>query len=268
MAHYDKRPFSKCILCQRATLETGPLTKEHLFGKAVAKAIPTIGNYQSCNMKGSSPMSNITLKALCTNCNNEVLGTRRMQPVSDNNSALFSGSISTISKAKLPLVHQYFIRLGILIDIATSNYDIESENLDKLMHKTQSNLCKFPPLISNSERKKFLKNFQVPSISVQIAHYIDDNSKEGNATVRSIYLYDKEKKLPVPAEKEFVMVNHKLAFILRIGERKSLGAYPNFKILPPFYYKEFYKLAKINHTQALNIYKNTIGNGPKRSKQN
>lgn len=273
MGHYENRYFSKCIFCLRDSKEVGKLTKEHYFGKAIAKKIPTKGNYTAVSKKGnspivskkgSSPISNITLKALCNTCNNDVLGRKLMDPVSKIIIDLFSGNTTIIPKSKILLVKNYFSRLGMLVDIASSNYNIESDAIDKLLNNTNSELSKFDPVISDIERRKFIEKFEAPRLSVQVAHYTDNNAQEGPATIRSIAQLDRKQLKAIPTEKEFVMIYHKLAFVVRIGEQKSWGAYPGFKLLPSFYYKNQFKLPSINYLQAKNIFVSGPLSGPQR----
>jgi|GEM_PF-2312739 hypothetical protein len=263
MAHYENRYFSKCIFCLKDKEEVGNLTKEHFFGKTIAKTIPTKGNLKLVDgKKGGSPISNITLKALCRNCNNVILAEKIMAPVSNTIIELFSGKLEHIPKDKLGLVKNYFIRLGILVDIATSNYNVELDALEKLQFNTNSHLVKFPPIVSDTERKSFLENFENPRISVQLATYKGNNGELGQATIR----VSKFQVGHSPNMKEFLMVYHSLAFIIIIGDNKKLGTYDGFRNVPNFFYKNELQLPQVNAQQLNSLFNNSIDNGPKRSR--
>jgi hypothetical protein len=273
MPHYPNRKFKKCILCQRDLKESGRLTKEHVFGDGISRKIPTVGNYKSekINRDGTKtlkdcgcPFSSITMTLLCERCNGD-LGRLVMNPVTDLIVSLCSGKKDTIQKYHLKLIKQYFSRLGMLIDIASSNYDVNPDELSKFLINTNSYISRFEPIITDNQRKEFIDNLTLPPISVQVASFKDDCEvgKVGKATLRNIG-FDLNTQY-IPKQKEFLMVYHHLAFIVAIGDNGTIGHYPGFEILPTNHYKDKYKLSEVNALQLNNLFKNTMINEPKKN---
>ncbi len=256
MAFYPDRKFNKCIFCLRdkdKLNEAGlDLTKEHFFGDSIKKRIQTVGNYSTANVRGGSPMSHITLKALCLHCNNKILGKKIMTPVTKIIADLYEGKSKSIEKANIALVKNYFVRMAMMIDIASSNYDVETGEIEKLSRVADSLLVKFDPIISDDERKKFIDNIETPSkpvdaprVSVMLGHFSGAGGEEGQVNIRFFPGQREIEQGTAPFRKEFVMVYHRLAFVLVIGDQNP-PSFPGFRYLPDSCFEDQFDLYSVN----------------------
>ncbi len=212
-------------------------------------------------------MSNITLKALCLRCNSKVLGDNLMKPVSEIIADLFSGKATSIQKKHVPLVKNYFSRIAMMVDIASSNFDVDPGVIEGLAAKTDSGLVRHDPIISDTDRKKFVDNIEAPGnsvyapkIAVMVANFFGDGGHFGRAAVRQ-----RRNQVHIPIEKEFIMVYHRLAFILCMGRKKPTGTYAGFKLLPNNYFKDQFKLPVVYASQLNALFDNGTDSGPQRT---
>ncbi|MFT6388780.1 MAG: hypothetical protein ACJAUP_002163 [Cellvibrionaceae bacterium] len=269
MSHYENRYSSKCIFClkDKKDKEISEITKEHFFGKTVATKITTEGNTINYGLKGGSPISDFTLKAVCKVCNNHVLGEKIMGPVTDTIIDIFSGKIDYIPKSKTSLVNKYFMRMGILVDIATGNYGLSEDKVELISKRTHSNLTKYKPLLPDDDRFEFIKNLDASKVFVQLASCTGEDGQFGAADIRSACVMDRSSDdfAMEPALKEFVMVYHKLAFIITIGGDRRSGSYLDFKLISNFCYRNKLILPKIDQTSLLSYYQ-PIFSGPCRGR--
>jgi hypothetical protein len=153
------RIYYRCICCG----ETGvPLTREHVFGKSFVKAVrenhrrrPWLHHPNGMRerpIKGSSWFGDITIKALCRDCNTNKLNSmmERSKPYLVD---MYYGRQVTLQLDDARHLVRYFERIALLADVASSNLDLDRPQRLRADVLTENRRHrKSPPLLNEAIR--------------------------------------------------------------------------------------------------------------------
>lgn len=154
-----KREFVRCVLC-----DAEPTTREHLFGDSLARTlnipINAVGigrgvGGEPKELNSGSPFLSSVSKCLCSECNNvrfhSMMG--RAQPVI---AALAKGQKTSISPQEGDDLVFYFERLGILVDVLSSNYQLSDAHKESKHFAPHASWHLLPPVYTLDERKAWV----------------------------------------------------------------------------------------------------------------
>ncbi len=105
-----------------------------------------------------------TSKVLCYNCNTHRLG-RTMQDATSILLQLATGKISLLSKLERIALLKYFRRMGYLVDILTSNYQLTEEQRRRREHAENAYYRRNPPVYDARQRYLWLREAMHPADS-------------------------------------------------------------------------------------------------------
>ncbi len=157
MAIDEHRPFKSCVFCGNP--KKADLTREHIFGKAVAKQYPVNHHWQTVKntlfgpfvTKGGGPIINATAKLACGDCNSGPLSDimdASLEPLM----RLIDGTPHQLAPEDRAAVSRYSERVGLIADVMNSSYQLDAPNPDRLS----------PPLYSQAERERWTKGGPLP----------------------------------------------------------------------------------------------------------
>jgi hypothetical protein len=155
-----KREFVKCVLC-----DGEPMTREHLFGESLARAldipINAVGtgrnsDGQAIPVNTGAPLLSSVSVCLCENCNNvrfhAMMG--RAQPLIVQ---LARGQKRSLSTEDIDDLLRYFERLGFLVDALSSNYELTDEYRASPHFEAHAHWHGVEPVYSLIQRKVWLE---------------------------------------------------------------------------------------------------------------
>src|SRR5712692_3823058 len=148
MAIDEHRPFKSCVFCGNP--KKAELTKEHIFGKKVARRFPVEQHWKTARdtifgpvvTKGGGPIVSATTKLACGDCNSGPLSDimdDSLEPLMK----LIEGKQHQITPKDRVAASRYWERVGLIVDVMTSNCQLDSPNPDRLA----------PPRYSDAQRK-------------------------------------------------------------------------------------------------------------------
>ena len=167
----EHRKYAKCAFC-----DSTDLTKEHLFGKTLAKEFPVRSNWVAAALplrgsspqtfvKGSSPILNLAPSLVCKKCNNGKLSVEMaaVLPLLLTLIRKHRHQITTVERAAL---RRYWERVGLLVDICTSNRDITPEYRESKEYQRSGEHRQYPPIISESARASWIAGDRLDRLQV------------------------------------------------------------------------------------------------------
>jgi hypothetical protein len=164
--HEPNRKFKACIFCD------GPIDgTEHLFGKKIAKGLGITEHWQALNAstdpstvgrveRGPSPGSYMTVKALCSGCNRDRFGPV-MQRVTPVVLSMKGGTRRKISADEARSLRHYIERISLIVDICTSNFDIDDERRATAEYAKSAAFRMQDPVRSGEDRSAWLEGKDV-----------------------------------------------------------------------------------------------------------
>lgn len=172
------RKFKTCVLCGRHDL-----TKEHIFGKSFAAHLNVTENWTALatpdlplplpgkTVRGSSPITSIAPRLLCAKCNNERLSglmNESLPYLKD----LSSGNSISFQPPEITLIQRYFGRIGLIVDVCTSNEQLKSQYKETSEHKLAAKFRKEPAIIDFAQRQAWLAGGPLVEMSISLGHHI------------------------------------------------------------------------------------------------
>ncbi len=158
MAFDEHRPFKSCIFCG----STARRTKEHIFGKAVARRYPVKYRWKSAGnthfgpvlAQGGGPIISVTAKAACRDCNTGFLK-RELDEALEPLMSLIEGKSHQIAAQERAALFRYWERVGLIVDVLTSNYQITATYASGDEYKVSKEGRQAPPIYSDRQRKEW-----------------------------------------------------------------------------------------------------------------
>jgi len=212
------------------------LTGEHIFGKALARWFRerygldinwTVGNdfLGPLVKKGSGPIMNIQPPLACGNCNSGPLA-NEMEKSLEPLKRLIEGQSPGISPKDRDALSRYWERVGLIVDVMTSNYQITEEYKAGREYQLSKEHRQAPPLYSDAQRKVWLQGGKVSDMKIYIGFHhgvLGLNPYIGFAP----RLAEPATQGPTAIEKRFLLVIGKLAVCVWMGE-PSLDVAPSW----------------------------------------
>lgn len=218
----EHRRYNSCVFCGGTQL-----TKEHVFGKALARIHPVNRNWQVFYLdstsgrvqkkKGSSPILSVTMKALCSRCNTGRLS-REVDNALPHLEKLIGGEATILDVDSTQAVRRYWEKVGLLADISSSNYQISESDKEKPGFKQNFAHRLFDPLIGDSERKGWASGMDTPRIRIFVGRHFGVLGI--NPEVNTAY-YPPPPYLVSMKRVSFVI--GKLAVLVEVGDRVSVA---------------------------------------------
>jgi hypothetical protein len=158
MAVPQHRPYKNCIFCG----STAKRTKEHIFGKSVAKRYPVKYRWKSTGgnlfgpivARGTGSILNVTAKAACGNCNKGFLR-RELEAAKEPLMGLIEGTPHQNTPEDRGALARYWERVGLIVDVITSNYQITAAYESGKEFKVSKEHRQTPPLYSDRQHKEW-----------------------------------------------------------------------------------------------------------------
>lgn len=175
--HDEHRRYLRCIFCERTDL-----TSEHIFGKALARRIPLKSNWSAHHTgpsgyahppvygKGGSPILSITASLLCNICNTTTLS----KEVNASIETLFrmtKGHRLQLDANTVRSLRRYFERIGLIVDVITSNHDIDDAAKEKSEYRRSAYFRQLPAIITDPERFAWIRKGHLAGVTVYIGHH-------------------------------------------------------------------------------------------------
>ena len=179
--HPEHRKYASCAFCGKAKT----LTKEHLFGKSIARLhegkpyweapVPTGISLPSEPhrrwIKGGSPLLSLTQTFVCAACNSGPSGqsVNQAKPVI---AALISGQHRNLEGEDLERLRRYGERQALLFDLVSSCHEIDAKHKETDHYKADEAFRLHEPGLSLEERLSWNdRTTPMPSIQVYIGHH-------------------------------------------------------------------------------------------------
>ena len=188
MSKDEKRKFGACIFCNITLTggKNGTKSREHIFGKSVAEYIdhkthwhaPSNFNAQFtapfdevATDKGSSPITHLTSRSVCRNCNGGILR-KQLESAFEPLCNLIDGKQCTLSKSDQEKLFLYFARFGCIVDVETSNLDLNLSSNELEVYVQKHGVTRsFDPIIDITKRSEILLYKRPKNIQVLTGHH-------------------------------------------------------------------------------------------------
>ena len=155
-----QREFPRCVLCDGV-----PVTREHLFGAKLADAldiplsatgIGRAADGRDVAFNTGAPFLSSVSKCLCATCNNDAFHAMmgRVQPVIFK---LAKGQKKWIEPGEIDDLLVYFERLGFLVDVLSSNYELTDEYRNSPHFEPHAHWHQHPPVFTLAERSAWVR---------------------------------------------------------------------------------------------------------------
>jgi hypothetical protein len=171
----EHRQFNTCAFC-----ESTDLTKEHVFGKSVAKLLPTKYHWEAYSQdsllgtaerrKGSGPLLNVAPRMVCEEQNNNLLSSELKSSLDLLAKLIFGTSKNIPSTAKRSL-RRYLERIALLEDLHSSNQDITEKYKLTTEYKRSAQFRTNPPLISKNDRVNWSRGESLSQLDIFVGHH-------------------------------------------------------------------------------------------------
>ncbi len=182
MAKDEHRKFTYCVFC-KVTLKNsggpGRRTAEHIFGAKIVQSLPDTGHWLALNettkkhryLKGSSQPKHLTSRSVCEECNSGWMS-EEMAKVIPLITNLASGNRFTFKSAHNAPLARYLSRIGIIVDIESSNLDLPKEKLNSKEYIEKFGLTRlYRPILTSEDRYNFMNGLDIPEIDIQIGYH-------------------------------------------------------------------------------------------------
>lgn len=197
--HEPNRRFKACIFCGGKIDNT-----EHLFGKKIAKRLGITEHWQALTApteptagrieRGPSPGSYMTVKALCSECNRGRFGPV-MQRVTPVVLSMAGGTRRSISVADALGLRHYIERIALIVDVCTSNFDIDDERRSTAEYAKSAAFRIRDPVRSTEDRSAWLDRKDVRLRSA-VGFMKDVFGKQGDMNVAHAVVLPTELEIP------------------------------------------------------------------------
>jgi hypothetical protein len=171
MSHEPDRKYLHCVLCGVQSSAQNRLTREHIFGAAIAEAFPSDQNWRTEDgIKGNSPLLRQTSRCLCKGCNEgcSSVAIERALPVLV---PLARGDIALLNADESSRFHRYWERVALLMDVLRSNFDLTEAQAQSKWQRHNKPHRVDPPLISHQHRNDWRDGGSIPFFRVSVGRH-------------------------------------------------------------------------------------------------
>lgn len=207
-------------------------TREHIFGASVAKNFPPVeilvdrtaqriinprtlekGPLRKALAKGGGDHAlAITSFSMCKDCNER--NGREISEISKKIVLLFKRAVSGVLEKDSRLIHRYFQRIGLLVDLETCAYDSAIMTQDRREIEENAIHHRGGPIVGEAERRSFIDGDMANSVSVHLSRYDLQHGRQYPMTVARSSIYP---NLNQPCAKRFIFAIERLAVMVSIG---------------------------------------------------
>ncbi len=171
----EHRKFESCIFCG----STNNLTKEHILGAGLARRFPVLHRWRAGRSllappkrQGTGPITSVAPPVACAECNNERLAPT-MNASLESLTRLIRGEPHSITSLDRTMLSRYWQRVGLIIDVMTSNYQITEKykTTNAAEYQRSEEYRQAPPRYSEALRRAWLAGGSVPDMRVCIGYH-------------------------------------------------------------------------------------------------
>jgi hypothetical protein len=213
------RKYTHCIFCG-----AGGTTKEHIFGKTLARELGIQEHWRvllpdGSTKQGPSPFLNLAPTVLCKNCN-----TVRLRP--DNEAAmphilrLCKGEAFALDNSARSHLLRYFQRVAFIVDVCTSTEQIDDDRRQRKEHQDNAEFRTAEAFFSQEERAGWLDGKFNGSLYVSLGYHtgkLGANPECNAGHLRLRAECSDGRKIDGPTLKRFSVVIRHLAVTIDIG---------------------------------------------------
>lgn len=222
----EHRPFKSCIFCG----STAKRTKEHIFGKAVARRFPVKHRWKASGKdllgpllaQGGGPIISATAKLACGVCNNGPLK-KDMDKSLEPLMRLIEGTPHQITAQDRASLSRYWERVGLIVDAMTSNYQITATYAAGEEYALSKEYRQLPPLYSEAEREEWIKGGALLDMHIYIGFHdgvlgLNPGTDIAHVSARVPIQGVITTEVQLPVEKRFLMTIGKLSVCIWMGK--------------------------------------------------
>ena len=224
----EHRKFSTCIFCgveMSGRNEESKRSREHIFGQAIAKLHPVTSNWMASNKqfdpapkKGSSPITHLTSRSVCRNCNNTWLSEVAEQAISPMEN-LILGKKCVLTAKEQRALHRYFWRFAAIVDAETSNLELNLDPTELRKYAEEFGFLRyFPPTIRGEQRLAFKNDGHMSDFTMTLWHHKDLLGADPTFNVVDLGSHRDARA------KRILLAIGRVVFSLEIGQHKPLRA--------------------------------------------
>jgi hypothetical protein len=179
------RKFVWCVFCGSREVPGNPetpLTREHLFGAALAEYLNVKEHWTALGMllnggrpeprmqKGSSPIASIAPRVLCKPCNNVKLKTA-MDESYPLLKQLCEGQSIELTELDRTKLRRYFERFAAIVDVCTSTEQVSEMPAQKVESFRPQLQHQNAALVPFAAREAWLAGYPLAAVTVYLGHH-------------------------------------------------------------------------------------------------
>ena len=210
MPFETKRVFAQCVMCGRS-----PVTREHLFGASLSRSLKAVGIGLPAPKSGQSILD-AACHCLCRECNTD----RFSAPMAQGQEIvrdLATGARVSIATDEHASLVWYFERLGFLVDVLSSNFELQDEYRNSRHFQPHAAWRLAPPAFSVVDRKSWLDGKDCQHPAIFLGRHMGELGRDPETTVNQAFTTGNE--ATVTACRRFHMVIGRLAIELQMGDQ-------------------------------------------------